>query len=214
MTFSGGASACNVFWQVGSSATIGSAAQFRGTVLAQQSITATTGATIVGRLLAQNGAVTLDTNTITVPRSCPAPGTPSETVAPTITSGTPTGATAGTPYSFTVAATGNPAPTFTVTAGTLPAGLTLDSDTGVISGTPTTPGADTPTAPAVPVDDRPRGTGPTGDLAYTGSESTGPLLVAGSALLAGIGLVTATALRRRRAARPVTGVDLHSRGVL
>nr|WP_263406402.1 ice-binding family protein [Microbacterium hominis] len=106
----GGASSCNVFWQVGSSATIGAGAQFQGTVLADQSVTATTGAVVVGRLLARNGAVTLDTNTITAPSGCPSPGTPSETIAPVITSAGPTGATAGTPYSFTVTATGNPAP--------------------------------------------------------------------------------------------------------
>jgi len=148
MTFSGGASACNVFWQVGSSATIGSAAQFRGTVLAQTSITATTGARIIGRLLAQSGAVTLDTNLITVPEDCPAPGTTSETDSPAFTSGTPTGATAGTPYSFTVTASGNPAPSFTVSSGTLPPGLSLDGGSGVISGTPTTPGSTTVTITA------------------------------------------------------------------
>ncbi|WP_141852391.1 ice-binding family protein [Kribbella jejuensis] len=48
-----GAQACNVFWQVGSSATIGTATQFRGTVLALTSITMDTGATAVGRMLAR-----------------------------------------------------------------------------------------------------------------------------------------------------------------
>ncbi len=138
ITITGGANACNVFWQVGSSATIGSGAQFQGTVLAQQSVTATTGATVVGRLLARTGAVTLDTNTITASSGCPTPGTPSETTAPVISSGAPTPATAGTPYSYTVTATGTPTPTYT--AAGLPAGLTIDSTTGVISGTPTTPG--------------------------------------------------------------------------
>jgi hypothetical protein len=60
-----GAQACNVFWQVGSSATLGTGTRFVGTVMASASITATTAATIHGRLLAQTGAVTLDTNTIT-----------------------------------------------------------------------------------------------------------------------------------------------------
>lgn len=59
-----GADACRIFWQVGSSATLGSNSSFVGHVLAQASITATTGAIINGSLLAQTGAVTLDTNTI------------------------------------------------------------------------------------------------------------------------------------------------------
>ncbi len=62
-----GAQARNVFWQVGSSATLGTNSVFKGTILALTSITATTGATIEGRLLARNGTVTLDANTITVP---------------------------------------------------------------------------------------------------------------------------------------------------
>src|SRR5512132_1067937 len=73
-----GAQACNVFWQVGSSATLGTASSFRGSILALTSITATTGATVDGRLLARNAAVTLDTNTINrsrcaTPYSPPAP---------------------------------------------------------------------------------------------------------------------------------------------
>ncbi|HEY0118974.1 MAG TPA: ice-binding family protein, partial [Cellulomonas sp.] len=63
----GGAQACNVYWQVGSSATLGTGSAFRGTVLALTSITVTTGTTIEGRVLARNGAVTLDTNVITAP---------------------------------------------------------------------------------------------------------------------------------------------------
>ncbi|MGG7307922.1 ice-binding family protein [Curtobacterium sp. AB451] len=240
----GGASSCNVFWQVGSSATIGSAAQFQGTVLADQSVTATTGATVVGRLLARNAAVTLDTNTITAPTGCPAPGTPSETVAPTITSGTPTAATAGTPYSFSVTATGSPAPTYS-DGGTLPPGLTINPTTGVISGTPTTPGtttvtitadngtapADTETyvltvrapavvpspsatptaptssAPAVPVaagsGGGGSGTSPA-ELAFTGSDPTIPLTIAGALLVAGSALLVlrSRTLRTRRRPAP------------
>ncbi|WP_144803209.1 ice-binding family protein [Curtobacterium sp. BH-2-1-1] len=239
ITITGGASSCNVFWQVGSSATIGTGAQFQGTVLAQQSVTATTGATVQGRLLARTGAVTLDTNTITASSGCPAPGTPSDTVAPTITSGTPTTATAGTPYDYTVTATGTPAPTFTATG--LPTGLSIDGSTGVISGTPTTPGTSTvtitasngttpedtqtvtitvqpaattsptptPTAPAT-TPTTPAGTPngttgggsgtPTGELAFTGSDPTLPLGIAGALLAAGVA-VTAVARSRRRAAR-------------
>lgn len=60
-----GARSCNVIWQVGSSATLGTNTIFRGQILALTSITATTGAVVDGRLLARNGAVTLDTNTVT-----------------------------------------------------------------------------------------------------------------------------------------------------
>jgi hypothetical protein len=58
----------SVFWQVGSSATLGTGTTFEGNILAMTSITATTGATdLDGRLLAENGSVTLDDNTITAP---------------------------------------------------------------------------------------------------------------------------------------------------
>ena len=68
-----GAQACHVFWQVGSSATIGTYADFAGTILASASITADTGATVDGRLLALNAAVTLGDNVITVPTCVPVP---------------------------------------------------------------------------------------------------------------------------------------------
>ncbi|MEO8267189.1 MAG: ice-binding family protein [Ilumatobacteraceae bacterium] len=64
-----GGNACRVFWQVTSSATLGTNSVFIGTVLALTSITATTGAVLYGRLLARNGAVTLDNNKINRP-SC------------------------------------------------------------------------------------------------------------------------------------------------
>jgi len=57
---------CTVFWQVGSSATLGTGTAFEGHILALTSITLTTGSTILdGSALARNGAVTLDTNRIT-----------------------------------------------------------------------------------------------------------------------------------------------------
>jgi hypothetical protein len=58
---------CSKYWQVGSSATLGTGTEFVGTIIADQSITMTTGATLYGRALALNGAVTLDSNTVTVP---------------------------------------------------------------------------------------------------------------------------------------------------
>lgn len=60
-----GATACNVFWQVGSSATLGTNSEFKGSIMADQSITITTGAKVEGRVLARIGAVTLDSNVIT-----------------------------------------------------------------------------------------------------------------------------------------------------
>jgi hypothetical protein len=60
-----GATAANVFWQVGSSATLGTQSAFKGTIMAYASITIATGATLDGRALAQNAAVTLDSNTVT-----------------------------------------------------------------------------------------------------------------------------------------------------
>lgn len=77
---SGGAQAANVFWQVGSSATIGVGTVFKGTILAAQSITIATGATLEGRALARAAAVTLDSNAITVPQPAAA-ANPAGTVA-------------------------------------------------------------------------------------------------------------------------------------
>jgi hypothetical protein len=105
-----GAQACNVFWQVGSSATLGTGTRFVGTIMASASITATTAATIHGRLLAQTAAVTLDTNTITTSNcasSASGSGGGSETTTPAeatalvaaskLAETTGTGVKAGTP---------------------------------------------------------------------------------------------------------------------
>jgi hypothetical protein len=63
-----GAEGCSVFWQVGSSATLGSTSQLQGNLMALTSITMTTGATIrSGRALARNGALTLDDNSVSPP---------------------------------------------------------------------------------------------------------------------------------------------------
>jgi hypothetical protein len=63
-----GATTCppNVDWQVGSSATLGTGSTFAGNILALTSVTMTTGSTLNGRALARNGAVTLDTNTVSL----------------------------------------------------------------------------------------------------------------------------------------------------
>ena len=93
-----GAQACNVYWQIGSSATLGTGSSFKGTIIAQASITVTTGASVEGRVLARDGAVTLDTNTITKPSCVSAPATTAATTtAPaTTTAATTTAATTTT----------------------------------------------------------------------------------------------------------------------
>jgi len=65
-----GAQPCNVFWQVSSSATLGSTTTFVGTIMALTSISLNDSATIAGRALARNGAVTLINNQITAPTTC------------------------------------------------------------------------------------------------------------------------------------------------
>lgn len=137
----------------------------------------------------------------------------SGTVAPVIQTATLPAATAGTAYSQTLTATGTPAPTFAVTAGSLPAGLTL-SAAGVISGTPTAQGTASFTITATNV----AGTNARqytitvaaasssgakgGALANTGAESNG-LFGAAALLLLGAGavLMTARGLRRAHAQR-------------
>ncbi len=128
---------CRVFWQVGSSATLGTTTSFAGNILALTSITLNTGANVSGRVLARNGAVTLAGNNVTV---CP----PAPINCPIITL-TPTtlpGGVTGVAYSATVIATGSTATpyTYAVSSGALPPVLLINSGTGAITGTPTTAG--------------------------------------------------------------------------
>jgi hypothetical protein len=91
-----GTQACNVFWEVGDSATLGSNSIFVGTIMALNTINAGTHLTLDGRLLAQTAAVNLDSDTITT--SVCAPGTTGGTPLPTTTTTpTPTPATSSTP---------------------------------------------------------------------------------------------------------------------
>jgi len=125
----------NVYWQVGSSATLGTGTSFSGDILALTSITLTTGANTSGRALARNGAVTLDTNNV---HTC-GPGV----VCPIITVNPVTlpNGVVGVPYNQIVSGSGGTAPyAFSVSSGTLPPGLILNSATGAITGSPTTPG--------------------------------------------------------------------------
>jgi len=103
--------ACNVFFQVGSSATLGTGTQLSGNILANTSITLTTNATVSGRVFALNGAVTLDTNQDSVCR----PAAPTGTLQVCKVAGA--GVIAGTPFVFSVAGT-----PLTVAAGPPPGG--------------------------------------------------------------------------------------------
>jgi hypothetical protein len=94
-----GAQACHIYWQVGSSATLGTTSSFQGTILALTSISVTNRAVVKGRALARNGSVTLDTNTFTSP-AC-------TTVRPTSTaSSTSTGSPTATARGTSAGATG------------------------------------------------------------------------------------------------------------
>jgi len=145
----GGAQACNVFWQVGSSATLGTHSSFQGSVLALASITVTTGDTIIGRALARNGAVTLDHDTITVP-TCTTPSptptitTTTPTPTPTITTATPTPTPSPT---RTRTPTPSPSPTRTRTPTPSPSPTRTRTPTPSPSPTRTRPGP-RPTPPA------------------------------------------------------------------
>ncbi|MDQ6655154.1 MAG: autotransporter domain-containing protein [Verrucomicrobiota bacterium] len=150
----------NIFWQVGSSATLGVGSHFVGTIIADQSITMNTGATLEGRALAINGAVTLDSNIITAPTPSPTPSpTPGPTATPTATPGptaTPSPGPTATPTPGpTASPTATPVGTATPTPTPGPTATPAPTPTPAPSPTPAptpTPGATaTPAASPTPV---------------------------------------------------------------
>ena len=164
-----GGSSCNVFWQVGSSATIGTGASFAGNILALTSISLTTGATISGRALARNGAVTMDTNVISNAQ-CTQGGT-----TPTVT---------GTPPTLTPTVTGTP-PTLTPTVTGTPPTLTP-----TVSGTPPTL---TPTVTGTPPTLTPTGAGTPGPSPTATPPSQAVPTISGWAMIAFGGLLVLVA---------------------
>jgi hypothetical protein len=132
-----GAQASNVFWQVGSSATLGTGTIFKGTIMAQASVSVNTGAVLNGRALARTGAVTLQGNTMTVPAPPPNGGGPGPL---SVTCSYPSGQVGVAYSSFLVATGGTPAYSYSIAGGSLPTGLTLNPATGAITGTPTAAG--------------------------------------------------------------------------
>jgi Ice-binding-like len=140
VTLTGGAQACNVYWQVGSSATLGTNSSFTGTVLALTSISVQTGDTIAGRALARNGAVTLDDDTITA-SSCsitPPPTSPPPTTGAPTTPPPTTGAPTTPPPTRTGPPTPTPTPTGTGTTPGGPGTGPAPTPTPVISSLPVT----------------------------------------------------------------------------
>ncbi len=147
----GGAQACNVFWKVGSSATLGSTSTFVGSILALTSITLTSKVTVTGRVLARNGAVTLIDDTITRPSTCitatsvtPAPTISTITPSSGPTSGGTTVVITGTGFSGVSGVTGvrfgtMAALTYTVTS-TTKITATSPAGSGVVTVTVTTGG--------------------------------------------------------------------------
>jgi hypothetical protein len=139
-----GASACNIFWQVTSEATLNGVA-FAGTVVAQAAVTVGVGARLDGRALTtSSGAVTMAGGNVVGGCSGSSGGCPTIALAPA----TLPGGTAGVAYSQTLTSSGGVGPyAFSVASGSLPTGLTLSS-TGVLSGTPSAAGSFTVTVRA------------------------------------------------------------------
>ena len=213
VNFTNGAQPCNVYWQVGSSATFGTNTAFVGNVLAYTSITANTGATFEGRLLANFGAVTLDSNTIKAPGCETGPGGGTDTEGTATDTGTETAGTtpdAGTETDSTEGGTD--------TAGTTPdsgtdtdsteGGTDTDSTTGAgaesVAGTST--GADVDSATDSQIGsstdsgtdtDSATGADSTTDLPDTGGPGLLPLLIGLLAAAGGVVLIASAARRNR-----------------
>jgi hypothetical protein len=193
-----GANPCNVFWKVGSSATFDTGTKFVGNVLAAESISALTGATFRGRLLARIGAVTMDTNVINNDVCQPSAsetgtgggdtttGGTDTTTTSTTTAATTDGTTAGTSGTADGTTAGS---TGDGTGATSGGGATLVGLPGTTGGSATTGGRTT------------GGSGTTGGgtvrvpLAATGADDA--LLLAGFALVA-FGTITLLVARPNR----------------
>jgi hypothetical protein len=185
-----GATACNIFWQVTSAATL-NGVTFAGTVVAQAGITLGVGAALNGRALATAaGAVTMSGGN-TVGGCNAAVGCPVIGVSPaTLPNGT-----VGLAYSQQLGGTGGTAPYgFGVSSGTLPAGLTLTA-AGLLAGTPTTAGTSTFTLRAIDL------AGCFGTRGYTVTTTTAvPTLPQVFVMLLAAGLMALGYLRLRRRA--------------
>ncbi len=194
-----GAQACNVFWVVGSSETLGTNSSLVGTTLALTSITLDTGARVSGRELARNGAVTMDANTITVPicsASAPTTTVPATTVpATTTTTAKPTTTTAKPTTTTAKPTTTTAKPTTTTAKPT----TTTAKPTTKTSRAKKATAATTTTAPATTTTTEviPKGFPATGGGGTSGTKDENLLWFGAIALLAGAGAAI-VGLRRRR----------------
>ena len=190
----------NIFWQVGSSATLGSGTAFAGNILALESITLNDGASVVGRLLARNGAVTLIGNSISNQGWSAATATPTATVEiPTETSTpteTPTSTVEIPTATSTLTATVE-IPTATSTVGPTATGTLTATATSTVG--PTATGTLTATATST--------VGPTATATVSPAPPTATFTAAPPAPTAAPAAPTATPAPTP-VALPVTGGDL------
>ncbi|MCS5716816.1 ice-binding family protein [Herbiconiux sp. CPCC 205763] len=205
-----GARACNVFWQIGESAVIGSSTSFVGTIMALTTITLGSGATVDGRALARNGSVTLNNNVFTdglcdasTPTSPPPTTTPPTTTPPTTTPPTTTPPTTTPPTTGGPGGPGTEGPGGPGTEG--PGGPGIEGPGG--PGGPGTNGG--PGGPGTGgggsgsgtygsgVDFYGSGTGTgTDSLAETGLDITPLAMAAGLTALVGLALLGSAVIRR------------------
>jgi len=132
-----GAQACNVYWQVGSSATLGTGTAFTGYVLATASITATTGVSVNGGLYAMTAAVTLDTNAVNPQGNCVG------TVATSITDTSTTSATVSPTVNTISATSATVSPTANTVSTTLSTSEIVPTVTSTVTSTVTDPASTT-----------------------------------------------------------------------
>ena len=185
---SGGAQAANIFWQVGSSATLGTTSVMKGNILALASVTVTTGAVVEGRLLARTGAVTLDSNIVGL-------GLPADTTPPTVSSTDPGHTATGVALNKKLAATFSEAmDPATISTAT----FILKQGTTPVAGTVTYAGTTATFAPASAL---------AANTTYTAGITTGAKDLAGNALTFGYGWTFTTGAAPDTTAPTVSATD-------
>ena len=209
-----GGQQCNVFWQVGSSATLKTGTAFIGNILALTSIALQNNADVLGRTLARNGSVTMDENTVgftacEVPQDTPIPPTLGKTFSPDIISAGATSTLTITLYNADATAASSASVT-----DTLPGGVVVaDSATTTCGGTVTAVGSTvTLTGGSIPANGSCTVTVPViaaSAGSYVNSISAGALQT-GNGSNAAAAVATLTALLPHDRTRPVAAQDCGS----